>query len=79
MALTHAKHLDVINVAPLGEGLHGTVSTSLIKTGMVSTRGGKASWTFSVDGDEWGTYYIKLVDSQGGHATGTTFYMDAPG
>ena len=32
MALPHAKHLDVINVAPLGDQLSGTVSTSLIKT-----------------------------------------------
>jgi quercetin dioxygenase-like cupin family protein len=32
MALPHAKHLDVINVAPLGDQLRGTVSTSLIKT-----------------------------------------------
>jgi quercetin dioxygenase-like cupin family protein len=32
MALPHAKHLDVINVGPLGEELSGTVSTSLIKT-----------------------------------------------
>jgi quercetin dioxygenase-like cupin family protein len=32
MALPHAKHLDVINVAPLGDQLPGTVSTSLIKT-----------------------------------------------
>ncbi len=32
MALPHAKHLDVINVGPLGEKLHGQVSTSLIKT-----------------------------------------------
>jgi quercetin dioxygenase-like cupin family protein len=33
MALPHAQPLDVINVAPLGEELQGTVSTSLIKTG----------------------------------------------
>ena len=32
MALPHANHLDVINVAPLGEELNGQVSTSLIKT-----------------------------------------------
>lgn len=32
MALPHAKLLDVINVAPLGDQLNGTVSTSLIKT-----------------------------------------------
>ena len=32
MALPHAQLLDVINVAPLGAELPGTVSTSLIKT-----------------------------------------------
>ena len=32
MALPHAKLLDVINVAPLGDRLDGQVSTSLIKT-----------------------------------------------
>lgn len=32
MALPHASHLDVINVAPLGDQLKGAVSTSLIKT-----------------------------------------------
>ncbi len=35
MALPHAKHLDIINVAPLGDKLHGNVSTSLIKTGRI--------------------------------------------
>ena len=32
MALPHATHMDVINVAPLGDRLEGNVSTSLIKT-----------------------------------------------
>jgi mannose-6-phosphate isomerase-like protein (cupin superfamily) len=35
MALPHASHLDVINVAPLGDQLHDAVSTSLIKTGRI--------------------------------------------
>jgi quercetin dioxygenase-like cupin family protein len=35
MALPHAQALDVINVAPLGPGLRGAVSTSLIKTGRI--------------------------------------------
>jgi quercetin dioxygenase-like cupin family protein len=35
MALPHAQPLDVINVAPLGAELQGTVSTSLIKTGRI--------------------------------------------
>jgi len=33
MALPHAQLLDVINVAPLGDKLRESVSTSLIKTG----------------------------------------------
>jgi quercetin dioxygenase-like cupin family protein len=32
MALPHASHLDIINVAPLGQKLQEAVSTSLIKT-----------------------------------------------
>ena len=32
MALPHAKPLDIINVAPLGDALRNAVSTSLIKT-----------------------------------------------
>ena len=35
MALPHAQHLDIINVAPLGDQLDGTVSTSLIKTARI--------------------------------------------
>ena len=35
MALPHAQLLDVINVAPLGEKLRESVSTSLIKTDRV--------------------------------------------
>jgi quercetin dioxygenase-like cupin family protein len=32
MALPHASHLDIVNVAPLGAQLPEAVSTSLIKT-----------------------------------------------
>lgn len=35
MALPHAQLLDIINVAPLGDQLHGQVSTSLIKTARI--------------------------------------------
>ena len=35
MALPHAQLMDIINVAPLGDQLRGTVSTSLIKTDRV--------------------------------------------
>jgi quercetin dioxygenase-like cupin family protein len=35
MALPHAQLLDVISVAPLGDELRDSVSTSLIKTGRV--------------------------------------------
>lgn len=33
MALPHAHLLDVIDVGPLGDSLHDSVSTSLIRTG----------------------------------------------
>jgi quercetin dioxygenase-like cupin family protein len=33
MAIPHASPLDVVSVAPLGDGLHEAQSTSLIKTG----------------------------------------------
>jgi quercetin dioxygenase-like cupin family protein len=32
MALPHARPFDIIHVGPLGQGLQGAVSTSLIKT-----------------------------------------------
>jgi len=32
MALPHADHLDIVNVAPLGPNLQQAVSTSLIRT-----------------------------------------------
>ena len=32
MALPHAHPLDVIDIAPLGDALHDTVSTSLLKS-----------------------------------------------
>ena len=32
MALPHAQPLDIINVRPLGAGLHAAVTTSLLKT-----------------------------------------------
>ena len=35
MALPHADTLDIISVQPLGEALHDSVSTSLIKTDRV--------------------------------------------
>ena len=33
MALKHAQPLDVIDVAPLGDNLHTSVTSSLLKTG----------------------------------------------
>ena len=32
MALQHSRPLDIIDVRPLGPGLHGAVTTSLLKT-----------------------------------------------
>jgi alpha-2-macroglobulin len=54
-------------------------ANSLLRRDTIQTRGGKATWKFSVDNKSWGTYYIRITDTESGHITGSTFYMDAPG
>ena len=54
-------------------------AASLIKDETVSTVNGKASFTFKVAEEDWGTYYFKVTDTQGGHVAASTFYIDMPG
>jgi uncharacterized protein YfaS (alpha-2-macroglobulin family) len=54
-------------------------ASSLIKSETVSTVNGKASFTFKVAEEDWGTYYFKVTDTQGGHVAASTFYIDMPG
>ncbi|RLD52389.1 MAG: hypothetical protein DRI94_03295 [Bacteroidetes bacterium] len=54
-------------------------SASLIKSGSVTTSGGKASWNIEVKYPEWGRYIVIAEDTKTGHSTGKIVYVDWPG
>ncbi len=39
---------------------------------------GRGQWTLRLDYPEWGRYLVRVCDEQGGHCSGSTFYMDWP-
>ncbi|MGV9003008.1 alpha-2-macroglobulin family protein [Flavobacterium sp.] len=54
-------------------------STTAYKNFKVSTDSkGKGSVSFSVSGNDWGNYLVRVSDSNGRHATGTKVYFDSP-
>jgi len=48
-------------------------------TKSVTVSGGKASFTFSADREEWGRYLVRVTDRASGHMTGKIVYMDWEG
>jgi uncharacterized protein YfaS (alpha-2-macroglobulin family) len=46
--------------------------------GVISTVGGKGSWQFRVDHNDWGRYLIRAKDPVSGHSTGNIIYIDWP-
>ncbi len=40
---------------------------------------GKGKWTFSVDEQAWGRYYLRVCDPASGHCAGQVIYLDWPG
>ena len=53
-------------------------SVTPVASGRLTTRGGKASFTFRVNYPEWGRYLVYVKDKKSGHATGGTVYIDWP-
>ncbi|MBN2873659.1 MAG: alpha-2-macroglobulin, partial [Spirochaetales bacterium] len=51
----------------------------LIVQDSVAVKNGRASWKLRIDYPEWGRYFIRVVDAEGGHAAGSIFYIDWPG
>ena len=51
-------------------------AVSPVASGQISTQGGSGKVSFQVDYPEWGRYLILVKDSEGGHTTGTVFYVD---
>ncbi len=62
-------------LAQYAKGEHSTP----IKQGEIATKNGQGSFEFEVKYPEWGRYLVRACDRQGGHCTGTVFYMDWPG
>lgn len=53
--------------------------TTAFRNFRVSTNSlGKASIQFSITDDEYGRYLVRVSDTNGGHATGQTVYIDYP-
>jgi uncharacterized protein YfaS (alpha-2-macroglobulin family) len=52
---------------------------SLLREATVATDAdGRGQWTLRLDYPEWGRYLLRVCDAQGGHCTGSAFYMDWP-
>lgn len=45
----------------------------------VSLTRGEGNWSFTIEDEDWGRYYIRACDPVSGHCTGEVMYMDWPG
>lgn len=55
-------------------------SMELIQTGSLNTNAeGDGSFNFKITYPDWGRYLVRVIDRNGGHATGKTMYVDWPG
>lgn len=55
-----------------------TYNAHLLKDEFVTLQNGKAIYRWRTDYPEWGNYFIRVSDPDGGHSTGQTIYMDWP-
>jgi uncharacterized protein YfaS (alpha-2-macroglobulin family) len=54
-------------------------SSSLVREEVVATgNNGQGQWKLRINYPEWGRYLIRACDEEGGHCTGSTFYIDWP-
>ena len=51
----------------------------VFKTRVTTGGNGKANFNFELKYPEWGRYLVRVVDPNGGHATGKIMYIDWPG
>jgi uncharacterized protein YfaS (alpha-2-macroglobulin family) len=50
-----------------------------VSQGEVDLAGGRGSYTFKIAAEDFGRYFIRAVDLEGGHSTGQVVYIDEPG
>ncbi len=54
-------------------------SNSLLRTYTVDSKNGKAAVDIEIQHPDWGRYYVRVMDPNSGHSTGTVVYVDWPG
>ncbi|WP_103865907.1 alpha-2-macroglobulin [Aquimarina sp. I32.4] len=57
----------------------GSYHSEVFKTKVTTNNKGKATFNFELKYPEWGRYLVRVVDPNGGHATGKIMYIDWPG
>jgi len=58
----------------------GSNSVSPLSTGVITTNAnGESSFKIRVNYPDWGRYLVRVVDEEGGHASGIPVYIDWPG
>jgi uncharacterized protein YfaS (alpha-2-macroglobulin family) len=53
-------------------------STRVRDAAITTDAQGRAQWKFRLSEAEWGRYLLRACDTQGGHCTGSVFYVDSP-
>lgn len=66
-----------------GEDLSSYISSSyhrpIQKATVLTNSNGEAFYNLRINHPEWGRFFVRVVDSEGGHAAGTIAYLDWPG
>ncbi|WP_449224257.1 alpha-2-macroglobulin family protein [Aquimarina rubra] len=57
----------------------GSYRNEIFKTKVTTNSSGKANFNFEIKHPEWGRFLVRVVDPNGGHATGKAIYVDWPG
>ncbi|WP_299313048.1 MG2 domain-containing protein [uncultured Aquimarina sp.] len=57
----------------------GSYRNEVFKTKVTTNSSGKANFNFEIKYPEWGRYLVRVIDPNGGHATGKAIYVDWPG
>ncbi|WP_062056966.1 alpha-2-macroglobulin family protein [Aquimarina longa] len=57
----------------------GSYHDRVFTTKVTTSSNGKGSFKFELKYPEWGRYLVRIVDPDGGHATGKIMYIDWPG
>jgi hypothetical protein len=63
------------SLASFASGQH----SEAVQEGEIDTRNGQGQFKLEIRSPNWGRYLLRACDPDGGHCTGSVFYMDSPG